>query len=528
MPTTILHLSDIHYGNDFIPWAILHGRGFSKRPSDSLRRGLEDSVRQLKPDFVIISGDFVNKPGSKWFSESAQYLRDIFTNCGIDIRKQVLIVPGNHDVSFWGKKSEDTVRLTKYQAFVAQLYEDANLEPRQPRFVKRVDDHNLIFLMLDTTLRSLVPVAEGEIGDTQLTWAREKLKELSLQLGAHYHKYAKVAVMHHHCVPIPGDSTRKERNMQLLDAAGIMSLLKDQQFDLVLHGHKHVPHISKVLREDGGGLTVVGAGTTLAPYLDQQAGCGNSFNLLQLNHSAMEVKVSRYHAQSDGAFRIQVGPETYPLFTVLQQGFQTKKLRRIIEIAGNGDNSITIERSGILVTGSNRIRTLPVRITSETPGSKIHAFNFRKTGASTMKWKITDDQMYDGWTVFPSERTSADGEISLIYDYKIALGTVMSVAEMARRFTSSVSPFEESVISMRSVVEQLEVEIRFPRNYPVAVQILFERYGVYLDSNSFRGRYSLQYDEPLNAWTLLMNDPPLDHGITLRWDLPQEWASTEN
>jgi len=525
MPVTILHLSDIHYGDDFLPWALLHLRGYKKRPADALVNGLRDAIIALKPDFVVISGDFVNKARTKCFLEAARFLRDLFTDSGINIQSRVLVVPGNHDVGFFGKIPDEKRRLKNYRDFVDELFGDADKQERPFKFLRREDEHRLIFLALDTTLKSAHPRAEGEIGNSQLTWATQVLEEESRILGKQYPRFAKIAIMHHHCVPIPGDSAAAERDMQLLDTYGIMSLLKAKSFDVVLHGHKHVPHISKVLREDGGVLTVVGAGTTLGPYPDQKGVYGNSFNFLELDFDAQEVNVTRYFAVPNNSFQVQVGPETFPLFKMPLQGYKTKKLRRIARIADNGDMSVSLERSGIVVLGAERIKTLPIRITAETPGSKIRSFNLRNAQSSTITWKIQGDQMYDGFTIFANERTAQDGDISLIYDYTIEQGNVMSVAEMQRRYLNSTLTYEESVISVASDVDELEIEVEFPRDYAVQVKVLFEKNGVYLQNEVFERRFSLAHDEMKNTWKFAMDEPPIQHGIILRWNLPKDWQS---
>jgi len=99
----------------------------------------------------------------------------------------------------------------------------------------------------------------------------------------------------------------------------------------------------------------------------------------------------------------------------------------------------------------------------------------------------------------------------------------MSLSEMNRRFTNSSATFEESVISIASEVDELHVVTVFPRAYETKVQVLFERHGVYLDGDVFSGRYKLDYDQALNQWSFVMQNPPTHHGITVRWTLPKEW-----
>jgi 3',5'-cyclic AMP phosphodiesterase CpdA len=519
----ILHLSDIHYGNDFIPWAISQGRGFWKRPSEEIVNGLTQAIRILGPDYVVISGDFVNKASSADFADAARFLRDLLANAGVVVRDQVFVVPGNHDVGFFKKNSDESKRLNKFRGFIRELYQDPNSEDRQSKFLRRFDRHRLIVLVLDTTLKSLRPRADGEIGMAQLNWAKQQLDELHKQMGVEFERYIKIAVMHHHCVPITGEHVSKERYMQLLDAGEIMTLLRKNGFDVVLHGHKHVPHVSPVYREDGGVLTVVGAGTALAPYSDQQGVFGNNFNVLHFKNS-LEVAVTQYKASSNGEFTHQGNPSIYPVGKPVTEGYKTRKVRRLWRIADNGDMIATAERQGVLVTGANRIRKLPIRFSTDTPGAQITEFSLRKPDDCSIEWKIESEKMYDGFIVFPIDRTSQDGEISLIYDYTIKKGMFMSVAEKrARHPNSNDGLHEEGVLSLASHVDDLIIEFEFPRNYTVQPTVFFEKNGIEHVANAASDGYSLVHDEFSNTWKFSMANPPIRRGIIVRWKLPQSW-----
>ena len=63
----------------------------------------------------------------------------------------------------------------------------------------------------------------------------------------------RVFVLHHHLVAIPG--TGRERN-QVLDAGDVLALLRDEQVDLVLSGHRHVPYVWPL-----AGMLIVHSGT---------------------------------------------------------------------------------------------------------------------------------------------------------------------------------------------------------------------------------------------------------------------------
>ena len=74
-------------------------------------------------------------------------------------------------------------------------------------------------------------LAEGEVGRERYPWIREQFTtDADLR----------IFVLHHHLVPVPG--TGRERNT-VWDAGDVLALLAEMKVDIVLSGHKHVPHV---------------------------------------------------------------------------------------------------------------------------------------------------------------------------------------------------------------------------------------------------------------------------------------------
>ena len=181
--TKILHMSDLHLGDDIVLRSILRGRHWWKGVDDRVTSGLVKIIRKLEPDFVIISGDFVNKPGAPSFKFAAQYLRNLFQKAGFDMASKLLVVPGNHDVSFFPRKHpDDFKRLRVYREFLRDLFNETDIEKRQARYVNVSPASKLIFVCLDSTLKSHAPLAEGEIGVSQREWVKEELSKLRADL----------------------------------------------------------------------------------------------------------------------------------------------------------------------------------------------------------------------------------------------------------------------------------------------------------------------------------------------------------
>src|ERR1017187_6611732 len=107
MAITILHMSDVHLGNDWLPRAVLKGRRWWKSVDEKVTNGLIEAIRETRPDYIVLSGDIVNKSREGAFGKAAEYLRSVFTQAGFDFTRRLLVVAGNHDVGFFPRKKPD-------------------------------------------------------------------------------------------------------------------------------------------------------------------------------------------------------------------------------------------------------------------------------------------------------------------------------------------------------------------------------------------------------------------------------------
>ncbi len=73
--------------------------------------------------------------------------------------------------------------------------------------------------------------SEGEIGDEQLEWIIKQLKENEEKI--------KILALHHHVVAVPSAECKRST---LVDAGELLQVAQDYEIDLILQGHRHVPH----------------------------------------------------------------------------------------------------------------------------------------------------------------------------------------------------------------------------------------------------------------------------------------------
>ena len=95
--TRIVHLSDLHFGAH----------------DERLVEAVEWQVDQLKPDLVVISGDFTQRARTEQFRDACDFLDRLR-----DHGHEVLGVPGNHDVPLYDVLRRFLSPLARYRRFI--------------------------------------------------------------------------------------------------------------------------------------------------------------------------------------------------------------------------------------------------------------------------------------------------------------------------------------------------------------------------------------------------------------------------
>ena len=184
-PFIIAHISDMHAGSQYFV------------PNLMDRSVIE--LNELKPNIVVFTGDLTNEGFKQEYLLAKSYLDKI--QC-----ENLLVVPGNHDAR--------SVGYVHFEELVG---------PRQS--VCHRDGISIVGV--DSSEPDL---DYGTIGRHRYGWLKEQF--------AHPANF-RVFFLHHHLLPVPG--TGRERNM-VYDAGDTLEVLQECGVNLVLSGHKHVPH----------------------------------------------------------------------------------------------------------------------------------------------------------------------------------------------------------------------------------------------------------------------------------------------
>ena len=243
--TRIVHLSDLHFG----------------RVRADLTRPLLAAIDELKPELVVISGDFTQRARSSQFRAAKAFLERLTAPW--------LAVPGNHDTPLDNLWIRFTRPWSRYRKYVAE-----DLEP----------------CWQDDTTRVIGINTVNPFYWQRGLFAGHARRRVATMLGDVKDSHIGIAVMHH---PLEHAPTVDKQLMK--GSRKALAALSEAGADVALSGHLHTATAAPF--EAAPGLLFVQAGTGLSTRV---RGEDNSFNLLEL--SARQVTVERFAAGNQLTF----------------------------------------------------------------------------------------------------------------------------------------------------------------------------------------------------------------------------------
>jgi 3',5'-cyclic AMP phosphodiesterase CpdA len=257
--TRLLHLSDLHFG------------AHDSRLVDAVERRADE----LKPDLVVISGDFTQRARTEQFREACEFLGRLR-----DHDHEVLGVPGNHDVPLYDVLRRFMSPLARYRRFI-----DGTLCP----FVELPG----VAVLGINTARSLT-FKEGRINRQQVDFIRETFSRTPPEA-------MRVLVTHHplFALKVGNDAGRAIGRQELaLDA------IEEAGVDMLLAGHNH--HASSQEASDlvtrAGGALVIQAGTATSTRVREQE---QSFNVIDIVRRTVAITVEAWKGGEFVAWDVQ-------------------------------------------------------------------------------------------------------------------------------------------------------------------------------------------------------------------------------
>jgi len=248
----LVHLSDLHFGAH----------------DDDLVEAVEQSIDALKPDLVVVSGDFTQRARTEQFKDACRFLERLREG-----GHEVLGVPGNHDVPLYDVLRRFLSPLTRYRRFI-----DETLCP----FIELPG----VAVLGINTARSLT-FKDGRISEEQVKFIRETFSRTDPDI-------TRVLVTHHPLFAVPvGDDIERAVGRQEL----ALDAIEEAGVDVLLAGHAHhaSTHDASDLVTRSGGALVVQAGTATSTRVREQE---QSFNTIDIDGSRVTVTVNAWTGEA--------------------------------------------------------------------------------------------------------------------------------------------------------------------------------------------------------------------------------------
>lgn len=245
----ILHVSDLHFGPPFQP---------------DRAAGVQELLRRLRPDLLVISGDFTQRAKRVQYQAAEEFL------ASVDV--PVAVTPGNHDLPLYRVFERIFAPYRNYRRHISQELDS----------VLRREGMTVV------CLNSTRPyyISNGRLSRRQLELAAETF-------GAAPPDDLRVVVTHHHLAPPPdfGGGEVMPQAKRAIEAFTRMRV------DLILAGHMHRSYIGDSLDffpggEREQGIIVVQCGTTTSARGRGRERLKNSLNVIRTAES--EIRITHY------------------------------------------------------------------------------------------------------------------------------------------------------------------------------------------------------------------------------------------
>lgn len=277
---SLLHISDLHFGPPYVP---------------TVGEALLETVKDMSPDVVVISGDLTQRAKPEQFAEAREYLDRLPFGTRV-------VVPGNHDVPLYRVLERLSRPYNLYQKYIAEELDS----------VVHLDDAVIVALNSTHPYRA---IKNGRISSKQLDFCIQAFS--SAPAGA-----ARIVVAHHHFAPAPD----YEGDEILPNAKRALDTFNRLHVDLIMAGHLHRAYIGNSLDVYPGedrehGILIVQCGTSTSRRGRVREREKNSFNWIEITDEFIRILHYMYFYDAQG-FR----PVSRHLFARISQGYLPKEL----------------------------------------------------------------------------------------------------------------------------------------------------------------------------------------------------------
>ncbi len=531
----IAHISDLHF---------LPKEGYG---SQFEYTALQDSIVNNGADIIVVTGDLIDNPlnlsslMSRYnvmtnnavklaYKECKEYLLGLCSACSIDPQEGLFVVPGNHDYRFHGVFTSD-YSAEQFNDIFGDFF-------RSDLYIN--NDICVAICLLDSNVASdwKINAATGQVGkNAVLTELRDKYNEWDQ--SDEFSLSVKVAALHHHVMPIAetegNNYVGSEEFMVLKNSGFLLKTLASFNIDLILHGHKHYPGITRVgyLGENGlpVNLGIIAAGS--ANDSDKL----NSYNMIYLDK---EGGISAKHYASNNtlydswkpAFQLlseqEIHNNRYVQYAKeLEHEFRCESLTHSCNILSNGDVEWDKSYRKLECKSENAVDHMPDEFwwpdTSLYLEPKIESKNEDHLVAFSIDEEAPDGKIAGRYIFTPP---LSDSKISMDLHWLIGNAFYFDARDMPPD-----QPLEFVAFTAKIKADRLNVCVKFPENFQpnnVIVEAMKAEGEGDIDHRETKyARNQLIYNKNTNVITFAIDKPLPSFTYKIKWDL-QDGGLTRN
>jgi predicted MPP superfamily phosphohydrolase len=516
MKISVAHISDLH---------------LSSKEALEIFELLATDIQSVKPlpVLIIVTGDLVDQPGAGVLRRARERLRKLCEDCKIDPEERLIVIPGNHDYRHFGVFGmKEAVKETAFN----RTFPNWQL----PRFFDFDGRCFALFCLDSNTNDPRINLARGRVGQSEYQRFERDYEELHKRYKSAFEESFKVALLHHHPLPIAetevDELTGNDAFLALDDAGTLITEMIHKEVDLVLHGHKHCPLFArtKFMTTDRGEreLTVLAAGSASKPNPGR---FGNAYNLITvMSEGPIEVE-QRYRDAPLGGFKPRhqkpipiLGYESFRdrsyEISLLSAHFSVGSETHSYLINEFGDSECNVEFRNLRVRGKKPLEYFPEEL--KTTAGTIRGFRaFSKTDTMPHPdWcpdPSCDDKVCKGEIRFKSPIVNESGPISFDTTYYHFNGFALNEQQSWRMYGDHDPEHHKFLVAYP--IRTLFITISFPSHISAPSFALLVRNNKG-ERNILEETYCRQYlhvSELTRSLTLVIPKPLQFQNYTISW-----------
>jgi len=262
----LIQLSDLQFGEK-------HRFGNPSKIAEKLLYDIKkmESEYDFIPLYIILSGDITEKSHSNEFNDAASVIEEISRDLKID-RRNILCVPGNHDVNWNLSKcsleaGDDQLKFLPYNNFISNIRnnKDFYIIDCYPRIRDDSLSFKLEFLLLNSCEKEDHINHNGHV-------CQKKLTKTLLSKPTKEYEGLKIAILHHRL-----DTSISDKRSAIENASDIESILACHKYNIILTGHVHQTLVHAKTNSDGHAIIFTGCGSTGINKDEREDGVQNQY-----------------------------------------------------------------------------------------------------------------------------------------------------------------------------------------------------------------------------------------------------------